>query len=724
LENNLYLNEEEEKPLNLDFLDEDEGVCFITSKVDFNGQWPSYQQKYNEVTELFPIMLTQTIIKKIFGSEVGDDRVDLSHSPLGLGLELILQEVVFFMKTSWKDTFITKVHWNFCETTNALPCDPNGSFDFARKTGTLDNLEFTDSPPLRIIIDSFKGDKSHSSTAVGKASMLGRRISTPRTEFKLVLNIASFMQDGMLRTAYSPDPKYIPNVAGGSNCPPLFGSADNLYLSVKAYKGGSYDRIYGTAINEAQTCLFALEEDRHVSLVLCRRLRDKQEYLHGTYANIVLVPNRSQRLMGIGAKPPEALFEATGGSNIFSAVENRLIRTRTGLPESDAVREMLVNKRIRESLFCVDIDVNGVDLASKKTSYEERKKFEGALQANSALQRLLSRTAQGNEVDLLVKEGFLAVNTGLREFSLEQAVWLSKGGKTQNYTLMDLTTSEALYARDEVTDDATMKVSGITLNPYFSGRSKEVVTKREIGLYEISETQVEWANKLVSRLKIERDKTGKALSPQQALPILIQDREWVNDDKLLIAECLRLTENRLPGKLTTVYLVSDDRRLANQMCESCNIKVVRLAAGDFIQKWRKFPLNSEIETSIEELRTLGIADNVYHPGILSNVLIDFGSIASAASEMILETTRRSLPGIMYHRITISSGITEIGQHRTCTYQLKPVGTYDPKVKVEIFNPKIDRSSVSYGGLRSVVSSTRSQLLLRNDWRSGSEATDI
>jgi hypothetical protein len=683
---------------NLDFMSDEEDDVFSSEQVyDPNGQLGIL-----DALVTFPDRVITKIEsfygETIFGREVGDDRVDLSKSPPALFIALIAQEAVLRMKTSWEDTFITKEHWNFCEVTNALPCNPNGSFDFARKTGNLDNLEYTDTPPLRIILDSFKGDKSHSSTAVGKAAMLGNRISTPRTEHKLVLQLASFMQDGMLRTAYSPDPKYIPFVCGGSNCPPLFGDPDNLHLYVKSYRGGGYDRLYGTAVNEIRMSLDALEEKRHVSLVLCRRLKDKQEYLHGTYAEKVLIPDRSERLVSISETPPMPLFKATGGSNIFSAVENRLLRTRVAITEPDAVREILRSKRIHEGLFNVTSSVNQTALTSLKKSREERSKFENALSANSAFQNLLKRQAGPDDVTKLIEEGFLAVGTGLREFSFREALWLSKGGKTKNYSIMDLTSSEAMYARDEVTEDSTLKVGGITLHPYISGKSRDVVTERVIGLYQINETQHEWGKTLISRLKEERDAVGRPLSPLEALPVLLENREWVNDDKLLIAECLQITEGLLPSIRTTVFLISDDKRLGNQMAETCNVLVNRISPRDLLYWWKGEPITSKTKISVFDLYTMGMLDGKTQRVGMATVLLDYGSIASSAMK-IIKADDKSLGDHKYERQLIKCGYEDTPErHRFCEYNLKRAGIHTRWAKVHVHKPVYRTSSHRYGGL--------------------------
>jgi len=175
---------------------------------------------------------------RIYGMEVGDDRVDISDNPLCLALAIYCQSRVLRFETSWKDTGISDSLWNFCEVTSVVPSTQLGDIQRAKRKGFTE-LEFVDTPPLRIIIDVQKGDRSHSSTTTGKAQMLGSRIRSARTSLKPTLEVATWMQDSNLGTCNAPDPKYLPQVLGGSGHPPLWGVWQNTYLYLQAYKHGT-----------------------------------------------------------------------------------------------------------------------------------------------------------------------------------------------------------------------------------------------------------------------------------------------------------------------------------------------------------------------------------------------------------------------------------------------------------------------------------------------------
>jgi len=104
------------------------------------------------------------------------------------------------------------------------------------------------------------------------------------------------------------------------------GEDENLYLSVHAYRGGRCQRIYGSATRELRQALSSLERGEALMPILCRRLRDRQEYLHGTYAEKIFIPTRAYQDT-YGERLPEPLIMASGGANLFTSFENRLLRT-------------------------------------------------------------------------------------------------------------------------------------------------------------------------------------------------------------------------------------------------------------------------------------------------------------------------------------------------------------------------------------------------------------
>jgi hypothetical protein len=602
---------------------------------------------------------------RVEGEEVGDDRLDLSLDSCRLATCLCVQSEVTGMVTSWSDTNLSDDIWNLCEVSSGIPTAKEQSFHYCRKTGNFKNLGFTDVPPLRIILDVAKGDRSHSSTASGKASMLGGRMRTPNTTLLQGWFLASYLQDGMLRTSRSSEPKYLPQIMGGSGCRAAFGSSENLYLSVLAYRGGKYSRVYGTATAELRSCLDLLERDQASMPVLCHRLRDKQEYLHGTYANQVFIPERSWMDRERGTLPAP-LIMASGGANRFSAFENRLIRTKHVLDRTSAEREWSFTGRIRAQLLNGNT-IPETEAFSKDLRSQGRARFGMALNANAAFSNLLNRDATIKDVQALLKEEFLIVNTGVIAFTKWDAEWLFNGGKSERYSIDDLTTVQDLFLRTEVSEEETFKVGGLLLRPIVGNVVKHTTTVAKVGLYQINDDMYEWAQRHTDSLVSFREATGEPLTPEQAHAIYEKDMEWVNDDSSLIAKCLRETE-AVHMRSARVILVSSDRRLANQMANTCSVRVYVVSPRDYIL-WSKregYDFQSlDIEAGIVAswFKTSGSKDP------FRSIYLDSGSIAAAAAILQPDETGN---GRIYQRVPVSTAGRLDGNLRSSTYLLYPL----------------------------------------------------
>jgi len=609
-----------------------------------------------EVYDEYNLGARPRISSRAEGEEVGDDRLDICHDPLKLASMLIVQERIMHMATSVSDTFISKSLWNFCEVTSGIPTAVEQSFHFCRKRGEFENLGFVDVPPLRIIIDVSKGESSFSSTMPGKATMLGNRMRTPRTELLRSWYLASYLQDGCLRTSRSTEPKYLPQIMGGSGVRAPFGHPENLYLSVHAYRNGEYQRIYGTACQELRQCVSLLEEGTASMPVLCQRLRDKQEYLHGTYANKVFIPTYTQ--MDVTKESlPKPLIEATGGANRFVAYENRLVRTRNLVTRTEAVRLHAWGTRVRQQLLsCADIPTT--DALIQQESRRQRKRFDMALNANAAFANLLRRNATIKDVQALTNEAFLIVNTGVTSFSRWDSEWLFHGGRDETFSIEDLTISEALYLRDEVSEEETFKVGGIPLNPVYGHPRRPIQTTTKVGLYQINSGMEEWAENLTARLLSHRV-DGEPIRRSDAHAEFLADPEWVNDDSGIIARGLRDSLS-FHARSFRVILASDDKRLANQLSNTCNIYVHRVSARDYIQYAVSNGFSfQDINPGVERFTDAFI--NAYgREDPIRQVYVDTGSIASAAAKLQFEGSS-SGSNKLFERKLVETGLNASGK---------------------------------------------------------------
>jgi hypothetical protein len=628
---------------------------------------------------------------KVTGREVGDDRVDLCASPDPLCATLVVQEDVIKMVTSPEDTSIRKRSWNFCEVTSGPLTDPHQGYDHVRKNGDFTNLGYNDSVILRIILDVQKGEgEEHSSTQPGKMSMLSSRLATPRRDNRGIWMIASLFQDAMLCTHKASEPKYLPPVMGGTGATALFDNPNNVFLYVLAYKGGAYRRIYATACAEMQDYLYKLERGIQSAPVLCPRLREKQEYFWGTYDNLVFVP-KADNVLNI-EQPPKPLYVATGGQNRYQNFENRLMRTRHVVTRRQAQVAWAHTQRLRSIFQGLFPSMKVYSEIDKERSRTARARYDNALSANTALQNLLKREAgKEDAIKMMGSPNFFTLTVGRRDFTRSDAEWVYLNGQGENFSLHDVSLSEDIFVRDEVSSEETFKVAGINLRPYFSHGEELRPTRIKVGLYQINSTQEEWSENLLCRLRAARDLKGSPLLPDEMGPICDQDPEWVNDDTGLIARCLRDvsgTKSRY-----TVCLVSGDRRLANKMAETCNVSVIRIHPKQILGVLKQRGLVASSTLDVTFLSEYGIDSDYYY--------VDTGSLAAASVEVVEED------GIMYHRVLLDTGWQEGSRYSKVTL----TKVRELRVRKELHKP-VQRPKIWRSGSRPYESAYSSH----SSWR--------
>lgn len=532
---------------------------------------------------------------KVWGSEVGDDRVDACTNPRRLALGLAAQSVIFCMDTSYEDTFISNFCYNFCEITTGIPCGPDLNIQYAKKTD-MKNLDFIDVPPVKLLIPVSKGKSDDpASSKSGKSSMLGAKIRSSNTKTcRSSLEIASFLSDASLATNNMKEPKYLPQIMGGCGVPDLFSNPWNTYAYVRTYKGGTYARLYGTATNELWNTINKLDSGFPAEALLCQRLRQKQDYLFGTYREKLAIPPHD--LGGPVGEMPLPVYRQTGVSAFFSGVEQRLLRAKQVVTRTTALVQYQSAKRLSTAI----LGVNPVSESNELDRIEKRRKrlgFEGALSSNTAFKRLLERKAQGNEMKLLSEEDFLVISDGQRDFSVYDAQWLSRGHGII-YSLTDIPQSEDIFIMEEVSVQRTMRVPGLKLNPIYNGKERaEVTTKAKLGLWQVTETMEEWAIRLTHSLKEARDAVQRPLFPPEVRQIFDGNREYVSDDPAILMECLRDCADEVKSR--TIYLISSDKKLARRISELTSDFVVRLEPAMVIFLLRMQIINAGTQIPVE-----------------------------------------------------------------------------------------------------------------------------
>jgi hypothetical protein len=312
----------------------------------------------------------------------------------------------------------------------------------------------------------------------------------------------------------------------------------------------------------------------------------------------------------------------------------------------------------------------------KDRSKTMRARYDGALNANAALQNLLKRQGgKQDAMDLMGSENFHTVTTGERDFTRQDAEWVYLNGQGENYSLHDVSLSEDIFVRDEVSVEETFKVEGIPLRPYFFGGPKLRFTKTKVGLYQISSTMEEWAEDLVLRLTTERGRLGRPLKPREVAPIFMENPEWVNDDTGLIGKCHSDTANSRANQ--QVALISGDRKLANKMAETCNVSVMRIDPREFVR------LATTLDRSIRQGMDLGFLRN--HGIRQEFVYMDTGSVSAAAQPLEEEE------GVVYTRQVRDSGWSHGHRYSQVTLTRLTQTRLRKELHTPVTRPKLWRS---------------------------------
>jgi len=279
---------------------------------------------------------------------------------------------------------------------------------------------------------------------------------------------------------------------------------------------------------------------------------------------------------------------------------------------------------------------------------------------------MLERNATLKDVaELLGSDKHLTISSGASAFTMYDAEWLSSGAKYEDFDLEDLTITEDLHCREDVSEEQTFKIGGLNLRPIQGDKVKLVKTTTNVGLYQISKGMHEWADDLYHRL-LSRREPGKPLPRDVVLSEIQKDPEWVNDDTGLIERCLIETRD-LHQRSARVILVSADKRLANQMSNTCNVQVERLSPPSYIVAMRALSLDpiNDREKAIEFLSPRVARRERSDP--ITALYVDTGSVSHYLSNLEEEITDEGEKKTFLRQTVRSSAE---GGNRSTTYTLR------------------------------------------------------
>jgi len=525
------------------------------------------------------------------GREVGDDKVSFSPHKSRLILELYAQDQVFRMVTSQNDTILSDSVYNFCEQTSMIPNDVRSLYTVRKSQNMMKFIGFCDTPLLRTVIDVQKGTRSRgqNGSAAGKVSELAALARNCHWEARPMVMLCSYIQDSLLNTYNVHEPKYLFRLMGGTGSPEIFSEPVNTFLFMRAYRGGNEHRLYASAVEEMKQCAEEILQGRAPYPVLCNYLRMGREYLSATYADKVLIPVRNR----VPAEPIHGP-ELSGVPEV-AVMENRLARTKHILMEDDAVKEQNKADKFWALLFG-EMFFPQSSLLLKRKESDARELFNHALRANTALQNLLQRKANRDDLvkalDDRTKEvmTYLMSHHGRKEFTIEHAYAVSSRTPDIVEVLNAFPRRGAVYVRDEVSVETFLKVGGIPLTVLRDGAYRVEYTARRTGLWQISGGMYDWAQSKMNEILA----MNRPVFEDEYIELAQRDREWVQDDTTIIAQVLQ-------AKLKdgeTVVIISSDRRLCQRIASHAGKVVLRF--------------NPEIVVKLEHNRLDGVGvDYVY-----------------------------------------------------------------------------------------------------------------
>jgi len=369
----------------------------------------------------------------------------------------------------------------------------------------------------------------------------------------------------------------------------------------------------------------------------------KQMYLHATYDDKIAVPERSSMITIL----PPPLYMALGPGAGATAVECRLVRSKILLGRKAAETELTRVQRYNSVIFG-NLPKNYLDHLTKVNSRDRSKAYGNALQASSAFTNLLQRNAQPEDMDRLMLEGYQVIQTARRKFEMQHAIWISEGCKGRVTNLSDITLSEDMFLREDVSCEESLKIPGIPLTVRFKGSLKVALTKTKVGLYEIGSSQHEWAQNLGYQLVNERNKIGfdQSLPKNLVREIFYENREWVTDDCLIVGHITEWAMKKNVSSLTVVVIASTDKKLAQRVADSANLTVALLDPTEYKIICDRNGIGLNDQRVLRYLQPVFIKDLMRSP---SYICVDTGSSCAHLSK------REKYQGKIFKKALLSSG---------------------------------------------------------------------
>jgi hypothetical protein len=248
-----------------------------------------------------------------------------------------------------------------------------------------------------------------------------------------------------------------------------------------------------------------------------------------------------------------------------------------------------------------------------------------------------------------------------------------------------------MYLKEEITMERILKVSGIPLTPQFTNKSiVERVTRSKTGLWQVSESMEEWAEKVSLELQDVR-KTVENPSYQHIQPILYRNREWVSDDSLLVDRACQIANSKTA---CTLLVVSNDLKLGKTISRTTGLTVALVHPLDVWRNIGKGVMSVESKYTVHEALGTNINTMSVIAGIApvhNEILVDTGNLSAYLKLM----TEDDDTGDGYHFVQtlVATGRNSSGERYQRTRLSKVKDSSVTSVTVYFANGNVRRAPV-------------------------------
>jgi len=480
-----------------------------------------------------PESLLDAASAETISAEVGDDEIAITTAAL-MGAAIVQAHNEVGMRTSWKDTAISRWAGNYAEDCFLRPADYWQTWKTCHKTGWEEDISFLDVPKLRLLVPVSPTRINHSDTFEGKCSMVGARMAwvPRRSPMRAYHEVANLIQDVTMSLTWARKPAYLPVHLGGMGKMVPFGNPDNFRNFFSSYRGGRFAPLANYLVNRlllhSRGTGSPLERDEIIADV-CKNASVFRDWIKG---HSVYVPTVS---MGIPSWCGNHMAAEHGDNRTVNSVLDRLVAA------GRLVTEEQVNVHLEHNALCEAL-LGATSMAELRAYRQEAvDKWRGFSPLSLVIQGF-ARQLTGpimHETEFVRDNVIPALTWAQQRRTALRGIFMKKA-------LFWPTVLRQIYERGPMHVDLVFHpVTGGEIIPLGGDRAYDAPDHREPG----------WLDELEQWLRSDRDLSK--------VP-----RSFIDDDEALLHINVEA--------IGAVIMITDDIRLCRRMNRTLGVPVVRV----------------------------------------------------------------------------------------------------------------------------------------------------